>query len=336
MALDTRREQDTVLDLIDGGYIERLIVVGAAVLAVRAVLAALTTVSLVEVAIFAAFSGFLLLSWHGIRQARVSAAIVARVFGSFGIPLVWLRAVNDMVAEAGDAAQVQHGTVAVLLILMGYVVYRVPLARLLAVLHVAGTAALFAAGGVPAQLSVTVLVSMAAGAVFMDLTVGIKQHHRQFAQIQEELATQDPLTGLLNRRGGTQALGQVSPGQAVLLIDLDHFKVVNDTHGHAQGDIVLRTVADVIQSRLRAGDVAIRWGGEEFLVLSGGTPSEDDGLAIAERLRTAIAECGQDISASVGVAVLRDEETTDSCLMRADQALYTAKAKGRDRSVTAC
>jgi diguanylate cyclase (GGDEF)-like protein len=158
-------------------------------------------------------------------------------------------------------------------------------------------------------------------------------------------AASDALTGLPNRRAADETLKRMtahagrllSPLSAVLL-DLDHFKQVNDVHGHEQGDKALAAVAQILGSLLRASDFAARYGGEEFLIL---LPDTDRALAadVAEKLRAAIA--GAEISnigsltASFGVAALPDDAGESEQLIRkADRALYTAKAAGRNRVAT--
>jgi diguanylate cyclase (GGDEF)-like protein len=158
-------------------------------------------------------------------------------------------------------------------------------------------------------------------------------------------AASDALTGLPNRRAADETLKRMtahagrllSPLSAVLL-DLDHFKQVNDVHGHEQGDKALAAVAQILGSLLRASDFAARYGGEEFLIL---LPDTDRALAadVAEKLRAAIA--GAEISnigsltASFGVAALPDDAGESEQLIRkADRALYSAKAAGRNRVAT--
>jgi diguanylate cyclase (GGDEF)-like protein len=162
----------------------------------------------------------------------------------------------------------------------------------------------------------------------------------------EMRAASDALTGLPNRRAADETLKrmaahagrQVSPLAAVLL-DLDHFKQVNDIHGHEQGDQALAAVGQILGSTLRVSDFAARYGGEEFLVL---LPDTDRHAAreVAEKLRLAIqrAEISQigALTASFGVAVLPDDAGEGDALIRkADRALYAAKAGGRNRVHTA-
>jgi diguanylate cyclase (GGDEF)-like protein len=155
-------------------------------------------------------------------------------------------------------------------------------------------------------------------------------------------STLDPLTGLFNRNALEQRLSELN-GQpcdpqdgrshAFLLCDLDHFKRVNDEHGHAAGDAVLQDVAYTMRATLRAGDSIYRVGGEEILVMLPGA-SHADALEIAERLRVAVRErrpVGISISLSIGVAVAEPGIVDcDELLSRADAALYAAKAAGRD------
>ena len=155
-------------------------------------------------------------------------------------------------------------------------------------------------------------------------------------------STLDPLTGLFNRNALEQRLSELNgqpcdpfEGQshAFLLCDLDHFKRVNDQHGHATGDAVLQDVAYTMRATLRAGDSIYRVGGEEILVMLPGAGHED-ALEIAERLRVAVRErrpVGVSVSLSIGAAVAEPGVVdTDDMLSRADAALYAAKAAGRD------
>lgn len=155
----------------------------------------------------------------------------------------------------------------------------------------------------------------------------------------------DSLTGTLNRRAIDQCLAasfrqaweQQAP-VAVLFVDMDHFKDINDTHGHASGDECLRSLSDTMRHSLRPGDVLGRYGGEEFLVLLPGRGVEG-AVAIAERIRTAIEQQVLDcngqalrMTVSVGVATRRPvERDPDATVERADRALYAAKRAGRNR-----
>jgi diguanylate cyclase (GGDEF)-like protein len=146
-------------------------------------------------------------------------------------------------------------------------------------------------------------------------------------------AQEDALTGLLNRRGFDAALPRGQAG-AVLMIDLDRFKAVNDRHGHAAGDAVLVQTAGVIAASLRGQDIVARFGGEEFVVYLPDAQAEE-AVQVAERIRQAIAAevVVEDtaVSASIGVAVAMRGQSTAEAIARADAAAYAAKAQGRNR-----
>jgi diguanylate cyclase (GGDEF)-like protein len=158
------------------------------------------------------------------------------------------------------------------------------------------------------------------------------------------LATTDALTGLPNHRAMMAALNQelerasrFGYSFAVLFLDLDHFKALNDTHGHAVGDAALREFASTVQSALRGVDILGRWGGEEFVAI---LPQTDavQGLAVAERVRAGVADRvferggGAHMTCSIGVAVYpEDGGERDTLVERADRAMYLAKHLGRNQ-----
>lgn len=157
----------------------------------------------------------------------------------------------------------------------------------------------------------------------------------------EQLATRDFLTGLANRRLMHEVLAnEVGRAQrharpfAVILFDLDHFKVVNDMHGHEVGDYVLREVAALMAQGLRKSDRIGRWGGEEFLIVCEETPATE-AAALAERLKHDLESLRLDyvgtITASFGVTEYGPGDTPQAMLKRADEALYQAKTRGRNR-----
>lgn len=162
----------------------------------------------------------------------------------------------------------------------------------------------------------------------------------------ETLATTDPLTGLSNRRQIMARLEEECEriqrggiGLSCIMLDVDHFKQVNDTYGHQQGDEVLKMIASQARASLRAYDVVGRYGGEEFIVLLPETDLET-AQAVAERLRMAIQASAllrtatgqpQPTTVSLGLTQWRSGDTVDTLIHRADEALYRAKANGRNR-----
>lgn len=162
----------------------------------------------------------------------------------------------------------------------------------------------------------------------------------------KEMAARDELTGLPNRRRMMTLLQEHATRHArgglrffVCIIDLDHFKSINDTYGHAAGDAVLRAFATQAQAVLRSTDMIGRWGGEEFLLLLPESPPGDPTLGVA-RLRDSLASVPASpalydlrVRFSAGFARYEDGEPIDQAIERADRALYAAKSAGRNRSV---
>lgn len=165
-----------------------------------------------------------------------------------------------------------------------------------------------------------------------------------------KMATTDSLTGLANRVTGISRLEEelsrhyrMQSTLSILMIDIDHFKQVNDTFGHLAGDAVLLFFANILKKCMRSYDVVCRYGGEEFLVI---LPEANliSALAVAQKIRYLLSEetavfnnAEIKITTSIGVAALNAaiDETTDSFIMRADNALYKAKAAGRDKIIAA-
>lgn len=184
------------------------------------------------------------------------------------------------------------------------------------------------------------------------LTEGYAEQERQLTRANRELARYaeeverltltDPLTELPNRRHFDaflrQELEKVVRYQeplSLLLLDLDHFKAINDTHGHLQGDEVLRRVANTLAAHIRGADAVARWGGEEFAVLAPKI-ALSAALELAERLRQAVSETELPqgipaVTASIGVAEWVSGESAEGLLARVDRALYRAKETGRNR-----
>jgi diguanylate cyclase len=170
------------------------------------------------------------------------------------------------------------------------------------------------------------------------------QSLRARLQQAETDALLDPLTGLANRRGFERDVASLQQARgslascAVLFIDIDHFKSINDLHGHALGDRVLREVAALIRESIKGRDIAARLGGEEFVVLLTDTTIAG-AWVVGEQLRDATARCslrrqdGQPIervTMSIGVAMANVDEAVTTLVERADAAMYRAKRSGRD------
>ena len=173
-------------------------------------------------------------------------------------------------------------------------------------------------------------------AIQRDVTAQVRQVRRL-----KRLAEIDGLTRLFAREAGEAALGdEVKRARdedaplSVILLDIDHFKRINDDHGHAAGDQVLERIASVIEARIRGQDIAVRWGGEEFVVVLRDTALEG-AERVAEALREMIASTSFqyeiDVTISAGVAELGEGESKEALIERADEAMYAAKSAGRDR-----
>jgi diguanylate cyclase (GGDEF)-like protein len=140
----------------------------------------------------------------------------------------------------------------------------------------------------------------------------------------------DDLTGVGNRRYGMEVLERLRPGDAVLILDLDRFKDVNDREGHAGGDAVLAELGTMLRQTMRGADVVARLGGEEFLVVA--TQAGSAAAGLAERLVRDWRETAPRTTISVGATLHRRGDAPSQALARADEALYRAKRAGRDRS----
>jgi len=211
--------------------------------------------------------------------------------------------------------------------------------------------------GVMTELSLTSLLALMYSAVWTQLALGRSEAtSRQMTHLSQT----DHLTGLRNRRSlyasietlmaegrlSIEAAQQVAaPAEpqaatgapstfALVLLDIDHFKSVNDTFGHASGDAVLCGVAGVLEAFVRQRDLAGRWGGEEFLMILPDVPL-GGAAAIAERLRQHLADArllpGRPVTASFGVTAWQPGETPEALIARADAAMYRAKNGGRNR-----
>jgi diguanylate cyclase len=186
----------------------------------------------------------------------------------------------------------------------------------------------------------------------LDLREQLEKAERESTELRDRLqrvereATLDVLTGIHNRKHMEKALASlhenfVRKGTrfSVMMLDLDHFKRVNDTYGHKVGDAVLQFVGGVLKDTVKGRDIPARYGGEEFIILLPMTSCADS-CKLAEQLRREISkkpltirQSGERIgtvTVSIGVAMIRDGDSIDSLVQRADQALYSAKRQGRN------
>jgi diguanylate cyclase (GGDEF)-like protein len=191
-------------------------------------------------------------------------------------------------------------------------------------------------------LTMRITVRFAASLVLTILFINVFQN--VIGELQRRLMEQaitDPLTGAFNRRYMEARLEQAletarrrAAPVSLLIADVDHFKRVNDTHGHKAGDAVLRGLAALIRGRARAVDLLFRMGGEEFVLLLPDTP-EHAAAIVADELRSAVEQARlldrQAISVSIGVGAARPEDDVESWIKAADAALYAAKEAGRNR-----
>ena len=263
---------------------------------------------------------------HGWRVAAVCVGVGVMLLAT--VHLIWWRGRRDTPTFAVIVAS-GYGLLALAL-----------LARALQALSVDATTkiSIDAPGHLNVPLAILVL--------FVGGLINLAQIRLVLGRVLQHLTTQaqtDALTGTANRRGLTQYLAEVHSraqqgghGYVVLMVDIDHFKAVNDQHGHAEGDKVLKRVAQNLRDGLRIGDVVARWGGEEFCVLLPRI-GVAEAHALAERMATQIAATGKPrVTVSIGVAEVQvRSEDADEVIRRADVALYRAKQAGRNRVVTA-
>ena len=186
----------------------------------------------------------------------------------------------------------------------------------------------------------TILIGLAASLLIVFVSIYfVNMYQRKL----ENISVTDHLTGITNRMHLDAVLEQefvrarrYETSFSVLLMDLDWFKIINDTKGHAVGDSVLKELVRVISGSIRESDIFGRWGGDEFLILLPQTELGNAGL-LAEKLRIKIEEylfkSIDAITISIGAASLLPADTVETLLKRADEALYEAKNNGRNRVV---
>lgn len=316
-------------------FLERLYPPFAAALAVLLVLLRQRYLPLAQIeALTVATAAALILgrlAWHLHFAAGIEAQLMVLVGGHY-----W--AVGILIAGAFVMLDRRRGTWA-------------GLAILLISLLLAGSAALVEMRG-PRPPSDEALMYLVRVHVFLGLLLALMaaaagmRDQLQRALLRAELlhdwATTDPLTGLANRRAAEAALEReiayarrYGRPLSVIMVDLDHFKVINDRHGHAFGDAVLREITRRLDAGMRDSDLAARWGGEELLVIAPGIDTPE-AAELAERCRRAIADGaveGIRITATFGVAAFRDHDDRDRLVARADRRLYAGKNAGRNRVV---
>ena len=171
---------------------------------------------------------------------------------------------------------------------------------------------------------------------------GMSQLHYMTTLVNKAMT--DPLTGAYNRRSGTEALDLMFRLAAmsdrplsVIFFDIDHFKPINDDHGHEAGDQALRVFAESLRSSLRRGDILVRWGGEEFVAILPDMPAAQLGTVLRRLHRNGFGPRpeGKPITASIGIAESVSDATLDwpALVDLADARMYTAKRGGRNRAV---
>ena len=173
--------------------------------------------------------------------------------------------------------------------------------------------------------------------------LGVRAARQELSELRRSVRT-DELTGIGNRghlEGRLRALiaeYEQRPGEAaVVMVDIDRFKAVNDAHGHAVGDRVLRMVATTLRGNLRSGDAVGRWGGEEFVAILDGVHTTDDLRRVCDKLRTLVACSRLDVedgsvavTLSMGATLVRGDDTPASVVARADELMYASKRAGRN------
>jgi diguanylate cyclase (GGDEF)-like protein len=195
---------------------------------------------------------------------------------------------------------------------------------------IAITSYLISWGGPSSPLIARLLIAVAVWLILGEMIAALIQRQRSLADEMRLLAHVDTLTRLGNRRDLDLRLAEVVAGDTLVICDLDHFKRLNDTLGHAAGDSALTEFGLVIRATLRKVDYAARYGGEEFALVLRGT-STAQAATLLSRLRLRWAILHPEITFSAGVATCRDGVPVSGTLAEADQAMYAAKTAGRNR-----
>ncbi|WP_432523119.1 GGDEF domain-containing protein [Kineococcus sp. SYSU DK006] len=193
---------------------------------------------------------------------------------------------------------------------------------------------LVVAGGPSAPAATRTVVAACVWIVVSEVLADLVRRQRAATDVLRRDARTDPLTTVGNRRDLEARMRLLAPGDSVVVVDLDHFKQLNDSRGHACGDEVLRDFGALLARGLRRGDHAARFGGEEFVLLLPATPTSA-AVDVVERLREAWAAGGGATTFSAGCATLDESTSAQQALVAADAALYAAKDAGRDRTRSA-
>jgi len=238
-------------------------------------------------------------------------------------------------------AVVNHGVIGVLWTYPALMLFQFVLSRRLAnslngviIIVISTLSWRYLGPDIAARVAMTLVLTLVFANVFLAIVLELQRRLQNHAIL-------DPLTGIYNRRHfeaciEREIIGQKRSGTPIslLLLDIDHFKPINDELGHATGDQVLIKVVDVIRNTIRQTDLLFRIGGEEFVVLLPAT-NRDTAAFVAEKIRSAVAGArtiaNRPVTVSIGLDELRPGEDRGNLLERCDHALYTAKARGRNR-----
>ena len=185
-------------------------------------------------------------------------------------------------------------------------------------------------GGWSSPLIARLLIAAVVWLLLAELLAALIDRQTMLTEDMRQLAHVDTLTNLANRRDLDLRLAEAAAGDTVVLVDLDHFKRLNDTLGHAAGDTVLTEFGLVVRATLRQNDYAARYGGEEFALVLPNT-SEAEAAVTLTRLRQSWAVLRPEVTFSAGVATCRSDRSAADALRAADVALYRAKETGRNR-----
>jgi diguanylate cyclase (GGDEF)-like protein len=297
----------------------------------------------------------------GLATDRLSVATAERIV-LLTVPALWLARLGVLLYgggsldEARDVITESIGPGLVVIVVIAYLAMdartglqvSLTLSALFgAVVVPRALAAIGTTDGVAALAMVRMIVWVAVISLLTYVLAHLKEQlaeQRERAAGLDLLASTDPVTGIANRRRAALVLEErlaeaerYDRPLSVVLLDLDGFKVVNDTAGHAAGDRALRSVVQALATDLRQGDVLARWGGDELLVIAPETGLEEIERS-ADRWRRRVLDLGiatgdEILTVSAGVTTRRAGDTVDTIVQRADTAMYRAKSDGRDRTV---